>query len=74
MMEQQQETTVMGASSTLRRIVLVLALAAVIAVIAVSNATPAFAKGRPAFGGAPDPICQKVIFEKSPDAPACFRS
>jgi hypothetical protein len=72
-MGQQQETTVTGASSTLRRIVLVLALAAVIGVIAVSNATPAFAKGRPAFGGAPDSICQKVIIEKSPDAPACFR-
>ena len=75
-MGQHQETTVTAeaaGSSTLRRTILVLALAALIAVIAVSSATPAFAKGRPAFGGAPDPICANVIAEKNPDAPACFR-
>ncbi len=72
--QQQQTVTAQATGSTLRRAILVLALAAVIAIIAVSSATPAFAKGRPAFGGAPDHICANVITEKNPDVPACFRS
>ena len=72
--QHQQAVTAEAGSSTLRRIVLALLVAVLMGATMAASAMPAFAKGRPAFGGAPDSICANVITQKNSDAPACFRS